>query len=134
MEQIKVVVHFRDGKVLKGYTHDFFPHKDRFHLFPADESNRHGAEIFLKDLKAIFLVRDFAGNPEYVERKRYAKGEKPSGKKVEVTFEDGEVLVGSTLGYDRTRPGFFLLPVDPNSNNVRVIAVSPAVKQVRRLG
>ena len=133
MEQIKVVVHYRAGKIMKGYTHDFFPHKDRFHLFPVDRPNTQGTEVFLKDLKAIFLVRDFAGDPNYVDRKKYVEGEKPSGKKVEVLFEDTEVLVGSTLGYDRSRPGFFILPVDPKSNNLRVFVVSSAVKQVRQL-
>ena len=37
---------------------------------------------------------------------------------------DGEVLVGSTLGYDPKRQGFFIFPADPKSNNVRVYIVS----------
>jgi hypothetical protein len=52
---------------------------------------------------------------------------------VEVTFADGEILVGSTMGYDPNRQGFFLFPVDPKSNNMRVYAVCSAVKQVRNL-
>jgi len=133
MEQIKVVAHDRAGKILKGYTRDFFPHKDRFHLFPVDRPESQGTAVFLKDLKAVFMVRDFAGNPDYVDRKKYAEGEKPSGKKMEVIFNDGEVLVGSTLGYDRSRPGFFILPVDPKSNNLRVFVILSAVKKVRQL-
>ena len=60
----------------------------------------------MKDLKAIFMVRDFIGHSLYKERKKYIEGENPSGKKVEVTFIDGEVLVGSTLGYNPKRQGF----------------------------
>jgi hypothetical protein len=52
---------------------------------------------------------------------------------MEVTFKDGEVLVGTTLGYDPSRPGFFIFPADPKSNNIRVFAVATAVKKVRFL-
>jgi len=134
MERIKVVVRYTSGRVLKGYTQDFFPNKDRFHLFLADKPDASGVEVSLKDLKAIFLVRDFAGNPKYIERKKYVKGEKPSGRKLEVIFLDGELVVGSTLGYERNRPGFFVLPADPKSNNVRIFVVASAVKNVRQLG
>ncbi len=133
MERIRVVVRYADGRILKGYTHDFFPNKDRFHLFLASRSGEQGVEISLKDLKAVFLVRDFAGDPEYAERKKYLNGEKATGRKLEVTFQDGEVMVGSTLGYDRNRPGFFLLPADSKSNNIRVFVVASALKQVRQL-
>jgi hypothetical protein len=87
----------------------------------------------VNDLKAIFMVRDFIGDPLYKERKKYIEGEKPSGRKVEVTFKDGEVLVGSTLGYDPKRQGFFILPADPKSNSIRVYVVSSAVQKVRYL-
>ena len=134
MGQIKIVVRYVDGRVSKGCTHDFFPNKDRFHLFPPTGSAKQCVEISLKDLKAVFLVRNFVGNPGYGERKKYVDGENPFGRKLEVTFQDGEVMVGSTLGYDRNRPGFFLLPADPKSNNVRIFVVASAVKQVRQLG
>jgi len=88
----------------------------------------------VRRLKAVFFVRDFAGNSQYQERKTYLQGENPGGVKLEVTFADGEVLVGSTpLGYDPKRQGFFLTPADPGSNNLRVFAVSSAVKGVRQL-
>jgi len=133
-ERIKVVVRYANGRVLKGYTQDFFPNKDRFHLFPTDKPDALSVDVFLKDLKAIFLVRDFAGNPKYTERKKYEKEETPSGRKLEVTFLDGELMVGSTLGYERNRPGFFVLPADPKSNNVRIFVIASAVKNVRQLG
>ena len=79
------------------------------------------------------MVGDFAGCPLYKERKKYVEGEKPSGQKVEVTFIDGEVLVGSTLGYDAKRQGFFIFLADPKSNNIRVYAVCSAVEKARYL-
>ena len=112
MERLKVVARYKDGKVIKGFTHDFFPNKDRFHLFPPDDPSANGIEVVISRLKAVFMVRDFAGNPQYNERKEYIEGEKFSGVQVEITFADGEVLVGSTLGYDPKRQGFFsFLPI-----------------------
>jgi hypothetical protein len=133
MERIQIVVRYADGRVLKGFTQDFFPNKDRFHLIPSDKPMGGTKEVTVNQLKAVFVVRDFLGNPQYAERKKYIEGEDPFGVKVEVTFADGEVMVGSTLSYNPKRPGFFLLPADPKSNNVRVFVVSSAVKGVRQL-
>ena len=133
MEAIKVVARYIDGKIVKGLSQDFFPNKDRFHVYPADKPSGEAVEILLEELKAVFFVRDFVGNRQYNERKEYISGDKPSGRKIEVTFGDGEVLVGTTLGYDPKRPGFFLFPADPQSNNIRVFAVTTAVKKVRYL-
>ncbi len=133
MEPVKVVARYVSGKRVKGFSQDFFPNKDRFHIYPAAKPSGEAFEVLVKELKAIFFVQDFAGNALYNERKKYIEGEKPSGRKVEVTFADGEVLVGSTLGYDSSRPGFFLFPADPKSNNIRVFAVTSAVKKVRFL-
>jgi hypothetical protein len=133
MEKVKVVVRYSDGRLVKGFTEDFFPNKERFHLMPANNPSGGAIEVSIKDLKAIFMVRDFIGDSLYKERKKYIEGEKPSGKKVEVTFTDGEVLVGSTLGYDPKRQGFFIFPADPKNNNIRVYVVSSAAEKVRYL-
>jgi hypothetical protein len=134
MEPSKIVVRYRDGKILKGTTQNFFPNKPVFHV------NRLGAtgagdlvEVKVESLKAVFFVRDFAGNPKYDERKRLLPGEKPQGRMIEVTFRDGEVLTGTTSGYDPNRPGFFLFPVDPKSNNMKVYVVSGGVGKARFL-
>jgi hypothetical protein len=134
MEPSKIVVRYKDGKILKGYTQNFFPNKPEFHV------NRLGApgstdvvEVKVGDLKAVFFVRDFAGNKFYNERKRLAEGEKPQGRLIEVTFRDGEVLTGTTTGYDPNRPGFFLFPIDPKSNNTKVYVVTGGVLKSRFL-
>jgi hypothetical protein len=131
MEPIKVVVRYVDGRLVKGTTQDFFPNKDRFHLRPDTTNPEEPSEILIRDLKAVFFVKDFTGNQEYNERKEYGNGDTAQGRKVEVLFIDGEKLVGSTLGYDPNRLGFFLFPVDPESNNIRVFAVTASVKSVR---
>ncbi len=52
---------------------------------------------------------------------------------MEVTCVDGEVIVGTTTGYDPKRPGFFLFPIDPLANNTRVFMVTSAIKTARFL-
>jgi len=42
-------------------------------------------------------------------------------------------LIGSTVGYEPRRPGFFFIPADPRSNNLKVFAVSRAVMKVQFL-
>jgi len=88
-------------------------------------------EIQVNELKAVFFVRDFLGNKGHDERKGLAPGEKVQGRLIEVTFKDGEVLVGSTTGYDPKRPGFFFFPIDPKSNNIKAYILSSAVRGVR---
>ncbi len=133
MERTKVVARYANGKIIKGYTLDFFPNKDRFHVTPIDKPSDKPIEVIVNQLKAVFMVRDFNGDPQYVERKGYIEGETPYGTPLEVTFGDGEVLVGSCMSFDLKRQGFFILPPDPKSNNVRVFAVGSAVKRIRQL-
>jgi hypothetical protein len=134
MDAVKVVVRYADGKVIKGYTQDFFPNKDRFHLQPQQKSSGQDIQqVLIKDLKAIFFVKDFGGNPAYDERRQFGDGDKPQGRKMEILFKDGEKLVGSTLGYEPNRPGFFIQPADGQSNNMRVFVVQAFVDKVRIL-
>jgi len=106
MEKVKVVVRYNNGRLIKGFTQDFFPNRNRFHLFSADSPSGEAIDISMNELKAIFMVRDFTGDSLYKEREKYIEGEEVSGRKMEVTFRDGELLVGSTLGYDPNRQGF----------------------------
>ena len=132
MEPRKVVIRYLDGRVVKGSTLDFSPNKPSFHLFPVGAPpTGKGIEVAVHELKAVFFVRDFAGRPEYQERKQFGEKERPPGRKVEVTFKDGETLVGYTVGYDPQRPGFVLFPADPQSNNLSVFVVFAAVRHVR---
>jgi hypothetical protein len=134
MDAVKVVVRYADGKVIKGYTQDFFPNKDRFHLQPQQKATGQDTlQVLVRDLKAIFFVRDFGGNPTYDERRQFADSDKPQGRKMEIIFKDGEKLVGSTLGYEPNRPGFFIHPADDKSNNIRVFVVQAFVDKVRNI-
>ena len=134
MEHNKLVLHYADGRILKGHSEDFSPTKPNFDLFQATaETTGKSNRILVQELKGVFFVRDFEGDSQYNERKTFSDNERPAGRKVEVTFKDREVLVGSTMGYDSQRQGFFFFPLDHQSNNLRVFVINAAVSKVRFL-
>lgn len=124
----KVVARYADGRIVKGTTADFFPNKDFFHVVEAGSSEI--KEIWVRELKALFFVKDLDGNPDYAEVKEYSGAQPVATRKIQVVFADGEVLVGATAGYQPNRPGFFLEPADPESNNERCFVVTAATTEV----
>jgi uncharacterized protein DUF6982/PilZ domain-containing protein len=126
----KLVVRFSDGSTSKGFSQDFNPERRQFSLWPSLTAARHeGLQVMLDQLKAVFFVRDFVGDPTYVEQKTY--GPSSQGRRIEVTFNDGEVLLGSTLVYKPNAIGFFVTPGDPKTNNTRVFVAAASVRCVR---
>jgi len=126
----KVIARFRDGHLVRGYTTDFHPAKPHLHL-SAEPHSRDTLVLQLSQLKALFFVRDFTGDQTRVDRQAF--GSVPQGRKVAITFHDGETLLGSTLGYRGEGNGFFVHPADPRSNNLRVFVAPGATQQVRFL-
>jgi hypothetical protein len=126
----RVVARFRNGSVVRGYTNDFHPSKPHLHLTPEDKP---GETVFvlMSQLKAVFFVREFAGDPTRVESTDFPASH--HGRKVEVAFEDGEVLRGTTLAYRSDGSGFFVQPADAASNNMRVFVSPGATLHVRFL-
>jgi hypothetical protein len=127
----KVVVRYRNGRVLKGYTLDFMPNKDVFHVIdPRDESSV--TEVYTCDQKAVFYVKTFEGNPDRPGPPDFSEESLASvpGLKLKVTFDDGEVMFGTTNGYAPGRSGFFVFPADKTSNNERVYVFSDSTKLV----
>ncbi|HEU4938609.1 MAG TPA: PilZ domain-containing protein [Vicinamibacterales bacterium] len=126
----KIVVRYTEGQLLKGYTHDFNPARSQFSLSPSPLATPQDRVIVsLARLKGVFFVRDFAGNPAYVERTD--TGHPQHGRRIEVTLLDNEVIAGRTLNYRPDGYGFFVMPADPLANNIRVFVVATAVRQVR---
>jgi hypothetical protein len=85
----------------------------------------------MAQLKAIFFVRDFDGNPGRVDGQTFAPSQ--TGRRIEVTFLDDEVLFGSTLGYRPDGSGFFVTPADSEGNNLRVFVLPGGIRHVRYL-
>ncbi|MDP2877603.1 MAG: hypothetical protein Q8O00_15550 [Holophaga sp.] len=127
----KVVAHCHDGYVMKGITNDFLPTKDRFHLVLAgSQPGTKPLEVPFSTLKAIFFVHDLEGKPEYRKSNAFDPDRLQASKKIRIVFKDGEVMVGTTNGYQPGRPGFFVVPVDQGSNNERCFVVSAATKEI----
>jgi len=126
----RAVVAFLDGRRLKGYLLNFSALKESFRLFPNEPAQQQsGSDILVKDLKAIFFVRDFAGKPDYDET---PSDDGPKhGRKVVVTFKDGEELSGATEAYNPQKQGFFMFPLDKNSNNLRIFVINRNIRQVK---
>ncbi len=127
----KVVARFVDGRIIKGMTADFSPAKDRFHVIvTANPGGAEPVEIYTRELKALFFVKDFEGDPQHVERNEFDPARPPAGRPIKVVFQDGEVLVGTTTGYQPSRPGFFLIPADETSNIERCYVVTGSARDI----
>jgi hypothetical protein len=127
----KVVVRFRDGNMVKGYTYDFFPHKTVFHVTESRYA-KEVVEVSNSLLKAIFFVKTFEGNKDHRGPKDFSLEslENSHGLKIKVVFFDGEVMYGTTNGYAPERKGFFILPADNQSNNERVFDIKESTVTV----
>jgi len=131
MIQNRIVVRYADKRLQKGVTINFSPDRETFHLGPPELASAVKPKIVrIADLKAIYFVKDFGGNPYFEERKNFDPGKAVFGRKIKVVFQDGELLVGSTTSYRRDRPGFFVIPADPDSNIERCFVVVRATKEV----
>lgn len=127
----KVVVRYVDGRIVRGTTSDFVPAKDSFHVTEAAATvGDRPLEIHMKDLKAVFFVKDLTGDARHEERKEFDPAHPPVGRRLKVQFADGEMLVGTTQGYQPNRPGFFIEPADSGSNIERCYVVAAAAQEV----
>ena len=129
-EQKQIVARFTSGAVFKGSTDDFSPHRPVFHL----RLNKNTVKpVKMSDLKAVFFVKNHMGNRSYRKVRQFPKSplESEAGKRVAVLFKDAELLIGYTLSYTPGRKGFFMSPVDPAGNNVRIYVLTHATKEVK---
>jgi len=121
----QIVIRLKNRELKKGYTDDFMPTKDTFHLNSRDGKKE---EIIVDDTKAIFFVKSLDGNKNYkYTYKDVISGE---GKKVIVYFKDGETIIGYVLVYSPERKGFFMKPADLNGNNIRIYVVASSLKKM----
>lgn len=140
MDRQKVVLRFIDGRLVKGHLDDFSPRADRILI---EEESGATQRFGVDELKAIFFVRTFEGDKARSEKKSFEK-ENPPGKRVFVKFKDGESMVGYVEGgvpwekgfflESAKGKGFFLIPVDDQSNNTKVFVIAQSVWEVTVMG
>lgn len=127
----KVVAHLLNGRLLKGFALGFRPWQPVCYLRPRlAQAPEATLQVPLAEIKALFFVKEFDGNPGYRE---IAGASRPSllGRPVRVQFRDGELLRGTTPSRDLAGPGFFVVPMDPRSNNRRIFVVRVNVADCR---
>lgn len=122
----KVVAHYVGGRVVKGVSHDINPKRPFCHIRTAEGGT---VSVKLSDLKALFFVKDLAGDAKHEEGSMIATGDPRArgARPIEVEFGDGERVIGLTAGYPPQGPFFFVLPVDARSNNLRILVNQAAV-------
>lgn len=114
-----VVARFRDGRTMKGVSLNVDPTKPTFHV----RTDQGAVEVRLVDLKALFFVKDPAGNPAHHEATDATVGDPRlfGAKRIAARFEDGETIVGMSNRFPPLGKYFFMLPIDPKSNNIRIL-------------
>ena len=135
-----VILRFLDGKVMKGYMKDFTIGSESLFI---EDGDSHQQKVRLRELKAIFFVKKFEGDPDYREKKSFT-GTRPVSKRAFVKFKDGEALTGyldGSTAWDkgffleaRKEKGFYLIPVDEDSNNTKIFIITSAVQDVAMIG
>jgi len=115
-----VVARFRDGTTLKGTSLNVDPAKPTFHIRTPD---RGAIEVRLVDLKALFFVKDPTGNSAHHEATSPTAGDPRlvGARKIAVKFEDRETIVGMANRFPPVGNFFFMVPIDPKSNNIRIL-------------
>ncbi len=122
-----IIVHYLDGRILRGTTLDFFPTKPLFHLTGV---RGEVVEIKIGELKAVFFVKHLSGEENYKERKGFFADDN-RGKKIMVEFLDTEVIFGYTLTFSPKKLGFFMTPGDHQSNNEKIFVVHSSTKRIK---
>ena len=126
----EVVARYIDGRVVKGTCLDVDPNRPTCHIKTADQGTM--VEVRLADLKALFFVKDFAGDSSHNDSATIEPDDTRARgfSVIDLRFEDGERILGLTARYPPIRPFFFILPADFASNNIRILVNRAAVASV----
>ena len=134
VQPVKAVLHYIDGRIVKGYAQSFDPQSLSLYFKESEEvPSAKLVEIEKEGLKGIFFVKTFDGDPCCSERKKFVETDRVEGRRIEITFVDGEKLEGFIIGDHRQRPGFFLFPPDLENNTIGIFVLSAAVRDLRFL-
>lgn len=90
--ETKIVVHMKDGTIYKGVTHDFDADRDTFHVLPA-EGGGVPRNVDIDAMKALFYVKDYMGNRDFVARRKF-EGSEGASRRAVLKFRDGEEIWG----------------------------------------
>ncbi len=124
----KIVVHWINGEIAKGYSTDFSPDRAVFHLKSMSNPSC-VEEVSLDVLKAVFFVKDLQGESGHVDSHDFSKAPM-GGKHIIITFCDSEKFYGTSDTIHRDHSGFFIFPIDPDSNNIMTFVLNSFIVNV----
>jgi hypothetical protein len=128
----RLVVRYLDGRLSKGYNTEFAPARGHVHMWMMPNGpDASRVTVPLAHLKALFFVHDLDGDPAHLVREGQQASSFEHGRRVDVTFLDGEELSGTTLNHSHDAAGFFMTPLDGTGNNLRIFVTSGAVRHVK---
>ncbi len=131
MGLVKTVLRFSDGRVIKGFTEGFDPRRTSFRFQETNDALAHEwMEMQLEGLKAVCFVRALAGDSHFGEQGSYDRAGRNWGRRIQVTFRDGEKIMGFAMANDVSRPGFYLFPADLKGNYYGVFVMLDAVHDI----
>ncbi len=127
----RLVVRYLDGRTRYGVSFALNPKDSGFHLDQTDATGvteGKSIQVDFEDLKAVFYVKSFDGKFDKTERFREWA---PEGSEVVLEFTDGEAIHGFTQHpYNPRDVRFYLIPIDPETNNISILVESKALKRV----
>src|SRR2546428_770450 len=127
-----VIVRFADGSLWKGRSSDVNPQRPACHLRLESGATM---DVPLERLKALFFVRSMEGNPDHQELKVATPGDSRliGTRCVRLVFHDGEEMIGFMNRFPPNTHFFYFNPIDPGSNNIRILANRAAVAEMAEL-
>jgi hypothetical protein len=129
----RVVVRKLDKGLIKGFLDP-----NGYLASEMDVLDREGrlVHVALSEIKGVFFVRDFEGNPDRAERKVFRSRPRLAGLWVRMTFKDHEVLEALLPNnlLEINPLGFLVTPVDVYSNNLRIFIPRTALAEMEVLG
>jgi len=130
----KVVVRRLDHEIIKGFV-DAGSYLKPNAVEMLDREGR-ALSVPLAEIKGVFFVREFDGNPQRSERKLFQSRPRMAGLWVQMTFKDKEILEGLLPGnLIELRPeGFLVTPADLHCNNLKIFVPRSALSDITVLG
>jgi hypothetical protein len=135
----KLVAHFRDGLILKGFSRDFEPGRDMFHIVRRLGGVAASREVRVDELKALFHVKTWGRKDRhYGSEPGFPEGDvnrPPDGSYVRTVaeFYDGEKIFGFTRDDDAGHAAFYLFPADPDDNNAKIYVPRSSLVDIQLL-
>lgn len=124
----KLVIHYADGRIVKGNTYKLDPAARGFYLIPVNPlPGKLEVYINFADLKGVFYVKDFEGRHKV---KEVVEEYVPEGHEITVELADGEIIKGFAFDYDEDSPRLIVDIPDAKDNNYAVLVERANAKKI----